>query len=396
MCKFIISAIFLVVVLPHTRMSLSLQNRLTGTDSLDLKFCKGSSITTKEDNLRFTIETPLSDVLTFHLAVDNILRIFPIFQERKQTNDYNVLSVNNTIYIIKNGQVINETESSTLKEISVEFASSEDVLWTVFDVRGNGSGKDLEVDCSSLDSVQYAFEDLQVVKNDTFLVNEDNVRFLFYSPTAGNLSFHLIVENNLPVQFLIWEEGHRLNHYNVLYLNNTICIIQNGYVLEEADSYAPKQIYLKFWSKQESFYTFFKECGHETRKSCDIQCQTCKNVETSTEFSKEHVTIANDNTMHEDNFENQNSDDSENIQKCSDCNTESTDSSTGSSTFSSTESSTKAPPKKNNHILIIISVTSVIVVIIIMIVAYKRCKSNPTENKKEEQKLKQENANDSD
>jgi hypothetical protein len=134
----------------------------------------------------------------------------------------------------------------------------------------------------------------------------------------------------------------------------------------------------------------FSECGHETRKSCDIQCQTCKNVETSTEFSKEHVTIANDNTMHEDNFENQNSDDSENIQKCSDCNTESTDSSTGSSTFSSTESSTKAPPKKNNHILIIISVISVIVVIIIVIiVAYKRCKSNPTENKKEEQKLKQ-------
>jgi hypothetical protein len=27
-----------------------------------------------------------------------------------------------------------------------------------FVVRGNGSGKDLEVDCSSLDSVQYAFE----------------------------------------------------------------------------------------------------------------------------------------------------------------------------------------------------------------------------------------------
>jgi hypothetical protein len=135
MCKFIISAIFLVVVLPHTRMSLSLQNRLTGTDSLvsDLKFCKGSSITTKEHNLRFTVETPLSDVLTFRLAVDDILRIFPIFQERKQTNDYNVLLVNNTIYIIKNGQVINETQSSTLKEISVEFASSEDVLWTVFD-----------------------------------------------------------------------------------------------------------------------------------------------------------------------------------------------------------------------------------------------------------------------
>jgi hypothetical protein len=239
-------------------MSLSLQNRLIGTDSLvsDLKFCKGSSITTKEDNLRFTVETPLSDVLTFRLAVDDILRIFQIFQERKQRNDYNVLSVNNTIYIIKNGQVINETQSSILKEISVEFASSEDAFWTVFIVRGNGSGKDLEVDCSSLDLVEYNFEDLQVVKNETFLVNEDNVRFLVYSPTAGNLSFHLIVDNILLVKFLTWEEGHRLNHYNVLYLNNTIYIIQNGYVLKQADSYAPKQIYLK--SKQERFYTFFK------------------------------------------------------------------------------------------------------------------------------------------
>lgn len=95
--------------------------------------------------MRFTVETPLSDVLTFRLAVDDILRIFPIFQERKQTNDYNVLLVNNTIYIIKNGQVINETQSSTLKEISVEFASSEDVLWTVFDGESVTNNKDVRI-----------------------------------------------------------------------------------------------------------------------------------------------------------------------------------------------------------------------------------------------------------
>jgi hypothetical protein len=95
--------------------------------------------------LRFTVETPLSDVLTFRLAVDDILRIFQIFQERKQRNDYNVLSVNNTIYIIKNGQVINETQSSILKEISVEFASSEDAFWTVFIGESVTNNKDVRI-----------------------------------------------------------------------------------------------------------------------------------------------------------------------------------------------------------------------------------------------------------
>jgi hypothetical protein len=137
-------------------MSLSLQNTLTGTD---LKFCKGSSITTKEDNLRFSVETPFSDVLTFRLAIDNILRIFQIFQEEKQRNDYSVLLVNRTVYITKNGQATNETRGFILKEISVEFASSEDALWAVFNVRGDGSGKNLKVDCSSSDSDEYIFEE---------------------------------------------------------------------------------------------------------------------------------------------------------------------------------------------------------------------------------------------
>jgi hypothetical protein len=82
--------------------------------------------------LRFSVETPFSDVLTFRLAIDNILRIFQIFQEEKQRNDYSVLLVNRTVYITKNGQATNETRGFILKEISVEFASSEDALWAVF------------------------------------------------------------------------------------------------------------------------------------------------------------------------------------------------------------------------------------------------------------------------
>jgi hypothetical protein len=381
--KFIFCLIFLTVVLPH--MSLSLQNTLTGTD---LKFCKGSSITTKEDNLRFSVETPFSDVLTFRLAIDNILRIFQIFQEEKQRNDYSVLLVNRTVYITKNGQATNETRGFILKEISVEFASSEDALWAVFNVRGDGSGKNLKVDCSSSDSDEYIFEesfkDFEIVQNDTFLVKEDNVRFLIKSPTGGNLSFQLIFDNNLRHKLSpTWVEGSRWNHYNVLYLNNTTCIIQNGYVIKQVVSCAPKEIYVKFTSKQNTFYIFFKECGHETSKPCDIQCRTCKNVKTSSEVSKEHVPQANVNTRHQEN-----SDDSENTRKRSDLNSEPTD--------PSTDSSPKAPSTNNNHVLIIISVIVVIILVIAVAYIINRCKSSHAENINEMQNLQQENAEDTD
>jgi hypothetical protein len=174
---------------------------------------------------------------------------------------------------------------------------------------------------------------------------------------------------------LTWEEGSRYNHYNILHLNNTVCIIKNGDVLKVVEGYAPKKIYLTFPSNRDTLHTFFKECGRETSRPCDIQCLTCKNVEISTGFSKEHVTEANVNTVHEEN-----SHDSEYTQKFTAGNTESTD------------SSTKTPLTNNNHVSIIISVISVIVgTILVIAVAYiiKRCKSNHTENKKEEQKLQQ-------
>jgi hypothetical protein len=82
--------------------------------------------------LRFSIETPLPGELTFNLVFNSKREAFSIFQEKKQRNDYSVQIVNNTTYVIKNGQVIYENQSSIPEEISVEFASSEDVFWTVF------------------------------------------------------------------------------------------------------------------------------------------------------------------------------------------------------------------------------------------------------------------------
>jgi hypothetical protein len=153
--KWIISSIFLTVLL--SRVSSSLQNVPTSRDSLGLKFFKGRSISTKENNLRFSIETPLSDKLTFHLVFNGTPRHFPTFQEEKQRNDYSVLSVNNIVYIIKNGQVINETQSSILEQIVVVAYASSDAFWTVFNVRGDGSGKDLKVDCTFCDPDEYTF-----------------------------------------------------------------------------------------------------------------------------------------------------------------------------------------------------------------------------------------------
>jgi hypothetical protein len=100
---------------------------------LGVKSCKGPSISRKNGlDLNFAVKTPVSGHLLFHLVLDGILRRFSIFQEENQRNDYSVLEVNNTVFIIKNGKIMNETESSFSKRISVIFASSGDTLWTVF------------------------------------------------------------------------------------------------------------------------------------------------------------------------------------------------------------------------------------------------------------------------
>jgi hypothetical protein len=82
--------------------------------------------------LRFSIETPLPGELTFNLVFNSKREAFSTFQEKKQRNDYRVQIVNDTTYVIKNGQVIYENQSSIPEEISVEFASSQNAFWAVF------------------------------------------------------------------------------------------------------------------------------------------------------------------------------------------------------------------------------------------------------------------------
>jgi hypothetical protein len=82
--------------------------------------------------LRFSIETPLPGELTFSLESNGTRKVFSTLQEKKQRNYYSVQIVNYTKYIIRNEQVIYETQCSIPEEISVEFASSEEAFWIVF------------------------------------------------------------------------------------------------------------------------------------------------------------------------------------------------------------------------------------------------------------------------
>jgi hypothetical protein len=105
-----------------------------------LKSFKGPYISIKNGlDLDFSVKTNVSGHLLVHLEMDGIEWRFPIFQKENQRNDYSVRQITSTVYIIKNGRVINKTESPVSKTIFVEFDSS-DTLWTVFN-RESGNKK---------------------------------------------------------------------------------------------------------------------------------------------------------------------------------------------------------------------------------------------------------------
>jgi hypothetical protein len=96
-----------------------------------LKSFKGPYISIKKGlDLDFSVKTNVSGYLLVYLEMDGIEWRFPIFQKENQRNDYSVRQIGSTVYIIRNGGVINKTESPVSKTIFVEFDSS-DTLWTV-------------------------------------------------------------------------------------------------------------------------------------------------------------------------------------------------------------------------------------------------------------------------
>jgi hypothetical protein len=106
----------------------------------DLKSFQGPYISIENGlDSSFSVKTHVSGHLLVHLEMDGVVWRFPTFQKENQRNDYSVRQISSTVYIIKNGGVINKTESPVSKTIFVEFDSS-DTLWTVFN-RESGNKK---------------------------------------------------------------------------------------------------------------------------------------------------------------------------------------------------------------------------------------------------------------
>jgi hypothetical protein len=270
-------------------MSLSIiQNPLDDSDLFGVKSYKGPSISRKNGfDLNFAVKTPVSGHLLFHLVLDGILRRFSIFQEENQRNDYSVLAVNNTVFIVKNGKIMNETESSVSKRTSVIFASSGDTLWTVFNLRG-GRGNHLKMHDEYEFSLEEFSQDFQSFQSGSFFVNEDNLRFFIKTPDPGILDFNLVADN-IPIHFSVPEEGNQWNLYSVLFINGTICVTKNGNIITQIPSSVPEKIYVKFPSNDDTLWMVFNVCEDGGSRSCDIQCRACKKYEKSTELSQEIV-----------------------------------------------------------------------------------------------------------
>jgi hypothetical protein len=79
---------------------------------------------------------------------------------------------------------------------------------------------------------------------------------------AGTLYFDLVIDN-WPVQFSIPEEENHWNHYNVLPINDTVCVIRNGYIIKQIHSSAPEKIYAKISSSRDTSWIVF---NGESRK----------------------------------------------------------------------------------------------------------------------------------
>jgi hypothetical protein len=250
-----------------------------------LKSFKGPYISIENGlDSSFSVKTNVSGHLLVHLEeMDGIVWRFPTLQKENQRNDYSVRQISNTVYIIKNGRVINETESPVSKTIFVEFASR-DTLWTVFNLR-DGRRKLLEMGEEYEFSLEEFSKDFQSFQSGSFFVNEDNVRFFSNSSIAGTLDFH-IVTDKIPIHFSVAEEGNQWNLYNVLFINGTIWVTKNGNIIKQITSFAPERIYVKFPSNDNTSWMVFNVCEDGESRSCDIQCPACKNMKTPRNIPK--------------------------------------------------------------------------------------------------------------
>jgi hypothetical protein len=199
--------------------------------------------------------------LEFHLVNHGLPKRFTTLEQKGQMNEYNVFIMNNTLFIIKNGLVLNKIHNFTPEEIIVIFKSSTKTLWIILNVCGDEKNRrpcHIEhSNCWEYENVTAKYsQDLLSFQSDAIYAEEDNLSFLIKSPIAGTLYFHLVIDN-WPVRFSIPEEKNHWNHYNVLPINNTVCVIRNGYIIKQINSSAPEKISAKISSSRDTSWIVF-------------------------------------------------------------------------------------------------------------------------------------------
>ncbi|CAH1380828.1 unnamed protein product, partial [Tenebrio molitor] len=74
----------------------------------ELQLFNGTTIRSKENHLQFLINATVDGELEFHLLNHGLPKRFTTFEQGGQINDYKVFTMNNILFIIKNGVILNK------------------------------------------------------------------------------------------------------------------------------------------------------------------------------------------------------------------------------------------------------------------------------------------------
>jgi hypothetical protein len=133
--------------------------------SKDFQSFQSGSFSVNEDNSRFFIKTSNAGALDFNIIADNIPIHFSVPEEGNQWNLYNVLFINGTIWVTKNGNIIRQIASSAPERICVKFPSNNDTSWMVFNVCEDRESRSCDIQCPDCkkyeNSTEYSKENVR-------------------------------------------------------------------------------------------------------------------------------------------------------------------------------------------------------------------------------------------
>jgi hypothetical protein len=115
--------------------------------SKDFQSFQSGSFFVNEDNVRFFSNSSIAGTLDFHIVTDKIPIHFSVAEEGNQWNLYNVLFINGTIWVTKNGNIIKQITSFAPERIYVKFPSNDNTSWMVFNVCEDGESRSCDIQC---------------------------------------------------------------------------------------------------------------------------------------------------------------------------------------------------------------------------------------------------------